>query len=147
MTTYTKKFNDDYFFANKPLFNFQHYPDNTAWQMGPGPKSTKDFFQMPLVKHQAYEFGLAGFVPQNGFIKSNISKPVPFNIKINSNAKVDIVALEIGTDKSKRIKTVDYSFNNGAINFSYKFDEADTYPVTILINNKPVLGYLIEIEE
>jgi hypothetical protein len=102
---------------------------------------------MPLVKHKAYEFGLAGFVPQNGFIKSTTSKPVLFNIKINSFAKVEIVALEIGIDKRKSIKTVDYTLNNGLISFSYKFDEDDSYPVTILINNKPVLGYFAEITE
>jgi len=147
MITYTKQYNDDYFFANKSLFNFQHFPDNKAWQIGNGPKSAKDFFELPLVKHKAYEFGLAGFIPQNGFIKSTVSKPVLFNIRINSFAKVDIVALEIGTDKRKSIKTVDYSFNNGVVSFSYKFDEDDTYPVTILINNKPVLGYLAEIVE
>jgi hypothetical protein len=147
MTTYTKQYNDDYFFANKALFNFQHYPDNTAWQIGAGSKSVTNFFELPLVKHKAYEFGLAGFVPQKGFIKSTISKPVLFNIRINSLAKVDIVALEIGIDKRKSIKTVDYAFNNGVITFSYKFEEDDSYPVTILINNKPVLGYFAEIAE
>jgi hypothetical protein len=147
MTTYTKQFNDDYFFANKSLFNFQHFPDNKAWQIGAGPKSVKDFFELPLVKHKAYEFGLAGFVPQNGFIKSTVSKPVLFNIRINAFAKVDIVALEIGTEKRKSIKTVDYTYNNGLISFSYKFDEDDAYPVTILINNKPVLGYFAEVVE
>lgn len=147
MITYTKQYNDDYFFANKSLFNFQHFPDNKAWQIGNGPKSAKDFFELPLVKHKAYEFGLANFIPQNGFIKSTVSKPILFNIRINSFSKVDIVALEIGTDKRKSIKTVDYSFNNGVVSFSYKFEEDDAYPVTILINNKPVLGYFAEITE
>ena len=147
MITYTKQYNDNYFFANKSLFNFQHFPDNKAWQIGNGPKSAKDFFELPLVKHKAYEFGLAGFIPQNGFIKSTVSKPVLFNIRINSFAKVDIVALEIGTDKRKSIKTVDYSFKNGVVSFSYKFEEDDSYPVTVLINNKPVLGYFAEITE
>jgi len=147
MITYTKQFNDDYFFASKSLFNFQHYPDNQAWQIGAGPKSLKDFIALPLVKHSAYEFGLAGFVPQEGFIKSTTSKPILFKMRVNSFAHVDIVALEIGADKKKSIKTVDYSFHNGIISFSYKFDEDDSYPITILINNKPVLAYLAEIEE
>ena len=147
MTQYTKAYNDDYFFADRAIFNYQHYPDNEAWQLGAGPKSLATFISMPLVKSAAYEFKLGKFVPNDGFIKSKPNKAVAFNIRLNSRADIDIVALEIGQDKKKKTKTVDYSYSGGSIVFSYKFEEEDTYPVTVLINNKPVLGYIIEVSE
>jgi len=147
MTLFTKQFNDSYFFANKTLFNLQHFPNNSAWQLGPGPKSKKDFFAMPLIRHQAYEFGISTFTPNTGLIKAKINKPIFFNFKTDTNISIDIVALEIGSGKTKRIKTVDHTISASVISFSFKFDEEDIYPVTILINNKPVLAYSVEISE
>jgi hypothetical protein len=148
VTVYTKSFNDSYFFADKTIFNLQHFPDNIAWQLGgTGPKSAKDFFSLPVVKAYAYEYAISSINPLNGTINATTKKPVPFSFKVAGNAKIDIVALMIGTDKKKRTKTVDYNLSKSTISFDYKFDEEDSYPVTVLINNNPVLAYLAEITE
>ncbi len=147
-TVFTKKFDDSYFFADKALFNLQHFPDNLAWQLGgTGPKSAKDFFSQPIVQKEASEFGIRGYSPTEGIIKANTKKAVPFNIKTSANTKIEIVSLQIGKDKKSRTKTVDYTINGSTVSFSYKFDEEDSYPVSVLINNKPVLGYFVEITE
>ncbi len=147
LSQFTKSFNDAYFFADKTIFNFQHFPDNIAWQLGNGAKNKKDFFALPLVKNQAYEFKVNNFVPLSGLIKATTKKPVAFSFKINSNQKIEIVALQIGNDKNKKIKTVDYTYTAGTVSFNFKFEEEDSYPVTVLINNLPVLGYFAEINE
>ncbi len=144
MTKFTKAFNTDYFFSDKSIFNYQHFPDNSAWMLGVGPKSESSFFSLPLVKSAAYEYRLGKFLPENGLIKTKLSKPVFFSIKLNTNSAIEIVSLEIGENKIKKTKTVDYTNSNGIISFSYKFDLEDTYPVTLLVNNKPLLGYLVE---
>lgn len=147
-TVFTKKMDDRYFFANKTLFNLQHFPDNMAWQLGnSGPKTVKDFFARPIVKRDAAEYNLSSYMPNEGFIKASTKKAVVFNLKVSVNTKIDIVSLQIGAGKKSRTKTVDYTFNNGTISFTYKFDEEDSYPVSVLINNKPVLGYFAEIAE
>ena len=53
----------------------------------------------------------------------------------------------MGENKKKKIKTVDFTYTRGIISFSYKFDMEDTYPVNLLVNNKPLLGYLVEVSE
>lgn len=147
LKVFTKAYNDDYFFADRIIFNSQHYPDNGAWQLGPGPKSLSGFLSQPLVKSAAYEYRLTKFLPNDGLIKAKLGKAVVFNLKLNTNANIDIVALEIGEGKKKKTKTVDHSFSKGSMIFSYKFDDEDIYPVTILINNKPLLAYLVDVSE
>ncbi len=148
ITVFTKAFNDHYFFANKSIFNLQHFADNQAWQLGGGgAKSVKDFFSMPIVNDYAYEVGLTGFLPLTGHFKANTKKPVLFSLSCGPNTKIDIVALQVGTAKKRRLKTVDYSAKSGSVGFSFKFDEEDSYPVTVMVNNKPVLEYFAEIEE
>ena len=147
MTKFTKAFNADYFFADKSIFNYQHFPDNSAWLIGEGTRSSSTFFSLPLVKSAAYEYKLGKFLPANGFIKTKLSKPVAFNIKLNTTIPVEIVSLEMGENKKKKTKTVDFTFSEGNLSFSHKFDMEDTYPVTVLVNNKPVLGYLVEVSE
>ncbi|MEP7106724.1 MAG: transglutaminase domain-containing protein [Ferruginibacter sp.] len=147
MKIFTKAYNDDYFFADKAIFNYQHYPDNGAWQLGPGPKSLSNFLSLPLVKSGAYEFNIGKFAPDNGFIKTKTNKPVSFNIKLRAGPEIDIVSLVIGEEKKQKTKTVDYTVSKGNIIFNYKFEVEDTYPVLVLINNKPVLGYMAEVIE
>lgn len=147
MSVYTKAYNADYFFADRFIFNYQHFADNSAWQLGPGPKNESSFFSLPLVKSAAYEYKVSKFSPNNGLIKAKLNSPVSFSIKINTTADIEIVSLVIGTEKKKKTKTVDYSIVGGSIVFNYRFDQEDSYPVTVLINNKPVLGYLVEVNE
>jgi transglutaminase/protease-like cytokinesis protein 3 len=147
MTVYTKSYNDAYFFADKKTFDAQHFADNKAWQLSGGSKSIKDFLSLPVVKHAAYEYGISSFAPTSGMIKAKTKVPVQFSYRINNNAVIDIVALQLGSDKKVRNKTVDYVIKNNTITFSYKFEEEDSYPVTILINGKPVLGYIVEVTE
>ncbi len=147
LTVFTKAYNDNYFFANRVLFNLQHFPDNGAWQLGPGPKSSGAFFSLPMVWGAAYDYGLGKFSPAEGLLKAKPGKGVSFTLKINTAKPIDIVALEIGEGKKKKTKTVDYRISGGNLVFTHKFEDEDEYPVTVLINNQPVLGYLAEISE
>ena len=147
VTTFTRAYNDAFFFADKVIFNYQHFPDNTAWLIGGGTKNVKDFFSMPVVKNHAYDFRISNFSPAGGIIKSAINKSVRFSFKVNNNAPVDTVALMIGAEKNKKLKTIYYSYNNSVVSFTHKFEEEDSYPVTILVNNKPVLAYMVEVTE
>ena len=70
-----------------------------------------------------------------------------FSFATKSKLPIDIVSLQMGNDKKKKIKTVDYTINKGIVSFKYKFEVEDSYPVTILVNNKPVLGFWAEIIE
>lgn len=146
-TTFTRSFNDAYFFAEKPVFNYQHFPDNSAWQLGNGSKSLKDFISLPVVRDAAYEYGFLSFLPYPGTVKAKAGKPVKFNLTIRSTTKVDIVSLEFIKNKKRLTKTVDYTYQNGSISFSYNFDDADNMPVSLLVNNKPVLTYMFEISD
>ena len=105
------------------------------------------FFSLPLVKDHAYDFRISNFSPATGVIKSGVSKPVRFSFRVNNNAPVDTVALLIGSEKNKKLKTIYYSYDNSVVSFTHNFEEEDSYPVTVLVNNKPVLGYIVEVTE
>jgi hypothetical protein len=143
---FTKSFNPDYFFADLTIFNWQHYPDNTAWQLGPGPRSKKDFFDMPVIKSAAYEFGLKKMNPVEGAIKVKVNKAFAFSYQIRSSTNVEKVSLMIGEGKKKKIKEVPFSFNNSLLGFTYKFEEEDTFPLTILINGKELIEYMVDVQ-
>ena len=60
---------------------------------------------------------------------------------------VELVSIVIGTEKKKQTKTVDFTNTSGKVSFTYAFEQDDSFPVTILINNEPVLGFLLEVSE
>ena len=144
---FTKAFNDSYFFSDPAIFNEQHFPDNMSWQLGGvGPKTAKDFFALPVVKDAAYQFGVTNFIPANGNVKTKAGKSLQFSMNVKSKEDITVVSLLIGDGKIRKSKQVDYSFIGNTFTFSYKFDDEDSFPVTVVINGKEVLDYFIDIE-
>jgi hypothetical protein len=144
---FTKSFNDDYFFANKPTFNLQCFPDNIAWQLNSGPKSLKDFSAMPVIKPAAYQFHITNFAPLEGLSKAKTGKPVKFTLYTIDQDSINVMSLKIGTEKKYIEKQVSFGQGNGIISFTYTFDEANGYPIAILINGKEVLDYSVEVSD
>ena len=143
---FTKSFNDAYFFADKTIFNLQHYPDNEAWKLGPAPKSKKDFYALPLIRSAAYEFKLTGLYPPNGRIHLQARKLQTLGFKLDSAAIISKVTLLIQEHKKSRQEDVIYSVDKGLINITCKFDQSGSYPVTVVVNGKELVTYMVEVE-
>ena len=58
---------------------------------------------------------------------------------------IDKVELLIGKKKT-RLEEMQHSFTGGSVIFSYKFKETSDFPVTILVNGKPLATYYVEVE-
>lgn len=145
MKTFTKFYNDAYFFADKAIFNLQHYPDNEAWKLGQAPKTKKDFFALPIVNSAAFEFGVKKVFPTNGHLMTTTEKTEHFSFSVAVKENIDKVTLLIGKKKQK-LEEVQHSFSGGAVIFSYKFKESGDFPVTVLINGKELATYHVEVE-
>lgn len=144
---FTKQFNDNYFFANKAIFNLQHFPYNEAWKLDAAPKNKKDFYALPLVKSSAYEFGLQKFLPADGKIKTKVNKAFTFSFTLANPAAISKVSIVYGQGKKQKTRDVNFSLSGNSLSFSFKFEMEDTYPVAIKINGKEFMTYLIEVEE
>jgi transglutaminase/protease-like cytokinesis protein 3 len=143
---YTKAYNPDYFFADLTIFNWQHYPDNTAWHFGPRPKGRGDFYDLPLVKSMAYELGLKRFTPANGNVKVKAGKSLSFSFQIKSDEEIKKVTLAIGEGKKIINKEMNFSASGSSITFSYTFPEEDNFPVSVLVNGKELVAYNVTVE-
>lgn len=146
--TFIPHFSDAYFFANKNVFNLQHYPDNIHWQLGKGPKSLKDFYQLPVIKDGAYLFTLEKMFPSQGLIKAKTSQPINFNFSfIPSKNLINKVSLLIDANKKSQIIPINlFNTNNTSLQFNYSFDTEGEFSVTVLINDKACLQYFVTVE-
>ncbi|HMJ46393.1 MAG TPA: transglutaminase domain-containing protein [Ferruginibacter sp.] len=145
---FTENFTSNYFFADKTLFNLDHYPDNGAWQLGNGPKNLKDFYALPVILPAAYTLGVQKPQPMNGFIKSKTKNTTTFSFNYNPDITISNISLVMGEGKKQqKPEPVNFSQGNGIISFTWKFKKDDTYPVTIVADGKPILQYYAEIEE
>jgi len=146
MSGFIKDFTGEYFFADRILFNLDHYPDNGAWQLGPGPKSKKEFYALPLVYNAAYTYGFKKLAPATGFIKTKVDAKVLFSIPYTSGKSIGSVSLLMG-DGRRVIKPepMNFTSGNGAITFSYQFKTEDSFPVRVQVNENTVLEYMVEV--
>ncbi|MBS1495407.1 MAG: hypothetical protein JSU03_05330 [Bacteroidetes bacterium] len=147
MKIFTKQFTSEYFFADRGLFNIDHYPKNSAWQLGPGPKSLKDFYALPVISSAAYEYGLQKMQPLNGYLKVKTSNMVNFSFNYNGK-DLSSVVLEIDeNNKGSKTEPMNFSATGKLLTFSYQFKKEDEYPVSILIDGKKLVSYFVEASE
>lgn len=147
-TKFTKEFVSEYFFADRTLFNLDHYPDNGAWQLGRGPKNLKDFYDLPVFANAAYVYGLQKPSPVNGFIKTKIKNVVTFSFPHTNKIPISAITLVTGEDK-KQDKPLPMNFTDDGtiINFTHQFKKEDTYPVKILVDGKVLVEYFADVRE
>jgi transglutaminase/protease-like cytokinesis protein 3 len=145
MKTFTRNYSDIYFFADKAIFNLQHYPDNEAWKLGEAPKNKNGFFNQPIINIGAYTFNLKKFTPAIGKVQVSAEHAAAFSFNIDANTSVEKVELKIGKIKKVQIKEVPFNYSKGTLNISYKFTEGD-YPVTVLVNGKELITYHVDVE-
>lgn len=147
-TKFTKEFTSDYFFADKILFNLDHYPYNGAWQLGPGPKNLKDFYNLPVFSHAAYVYGLQKPSPANGFIKTKTKNAVTFRFPRTNSLTISSITLVTGEDKRlDKPLPMNFTDDGNSISFTHQFKKEDSYPVKIMVDGKVLVEYLAEVEE
>lgn len=145
---FTPEFCSAYFFTNKILFNLSHYPDNGAWLLGPGPKSLKDFYALPVFGAAAFELGVQKPMPASGLLKSKLNGKIDFTIPYNE--KKNITKLEIvAGDERKNPKPVLVKFSSaeGGMQFTYNCKTEAEFPLKILADGREILVYQLLVEE
>ena len=146
MTVFTKQFTSEYFFADKKLFGLTFYPDNSAWQLGGGPKNLKEFYALPVICNSAFALGLSKPSPAAGYIKANLKTAVSFSFRVNEPVKS--ISVIIGDEKKQpKPEEMNFDDNGGLISFTYKFKKEDTAPMKILADGKVILEYMAEVNE
>ena len=147
MSAFTKYFTSEYFFADKALFNLDHYPNNVAWQLGGGPKNIKEFYALPVISNAAYEYGLQKPLPIAGYIKTKTKNAIAFRYIYNGK-NLSSISLIIG-DGKKEVKPepMNFSATGKIISFNYQFKKEDVYPVKIMIDGKEFVSYYVESSE
>ena len=145
---FTKQFTSEYFFADRTLFNLTYYPDNSAWQLGSGPKSKKDYYALPVIGSSAFALGMGKPTPATGFIKTTMKKPVSFSFPVSKGAEIKNISLVMG-DEKKPLKPEAMNFENsgGVITFSYLFKKDGSFPMRITADGKELLHYMVEVTE
>lgn len=148
MSMFTKNFTSEYFFADKGLFNIDHYPDNAAWYLGGEQKNLSSFYALPVIGQVAYAYGLGKPSPLTGHIKTKNTKPIQFGFQHRSPQPIGSISLLIGEgNKQVKPEPMNFTDNAGTVNFSFTFKKADTYPVRIMVDGKELLQYIVESEE
>ena len=146
MKVFTPYYTDAYFFTEKETFNLQHYPDNEAWKLGPAPKNKTDFFELPVVKVAAVQFGIKKLSPNQGKMKVKANKAVKFSFTLKSTEDITKVELGVGEKKKYKVEEIQYSNSASVLSFTYKFEDANAGNVTIFVNGKQFALYYVEVE-
>ncbi len=148
MSVFTKQFTSEYFFADKKLFNMDHYPDNSAWLLDGEGKSMSQFYALPVIGNIAYSLGLQKPQPLTGYIKAKTNTAVSFSFNYDGSKPITDISLIMGEEKKQsKPEPMNFNDNGGWVKFTYTFKKADTYPVTIVVDGKTLLQYYLEVED
>lgn len=143
---YTRDFQGAQFFADRSIFNLEHYPDNAAWRLGSGPASLKDFYRMPLVGKGAYTFGVTHPEPVSGkiFCKPN----TPFTFSFQSLSSIQELSISVSDGKKPAVpERVNLKHQAEALSCTYSFRKEGSFQVTLMHQEQPLLSWSAEISE
>ena len=101
---------------------------------------------MPVVKVAAIELGIKKLSPNEGIIKTKVNKGVKFSFTIKSTEQINKVELGMGEKKKYKVEEIQYSNSATVLSFTYKFQDTNEYPVTVFVNGKEFVTYLVEVE-
>jgi len=147
LKTFTPAFSEGYFFADRTLFNWQHYPDNEAWKLGPGaPKNKGDFYNLPILKSAANDLKLKQFTPKTGIVKIKTGSTFLFSFTIGFENEIEKVELAMGGSKKIKKIEVPFTFSARTLNIKHKFEQDGDFPLTIVVNGKPLAVYRVTVE-
>ena len=147
-TVFTKQFTGEYFFVDRKLFNLAYFPDNSAWQLGGGIKSLKDYYALPVFNNYSFALGLGKPTPITGYIKTSIKKPVVFSFPINDVIDIKNISLIMGDEKKQpKPEAMNFVNSGSIISFTYQFKKEDTFPLRIVADGKDILQYMVVVTE
>ena len=147
MSNFTKRFTSEYFFADRALFNLDHYPNNAAWQLGPGPKSLKEFYALPVIGNAAYEYGIQKPQPIIGYMKTKLDKTINFSFNYNGKDLSSVVLIIGDEKKNPKTEPMNFTASGKILSFAYKFKKEDDYPVKVMVDGKELISYYVESSE
>ena len=89
---------------------------------------------------------VSGFTPSTGILKTKVGKAVQFNLTAANTSGITKVALQFDINKKLVEKVMNFSAAAGGISFTYTFNDDGDFPLTITINDKQVVQYLLVVE-
>lgn len=145
---FTAKYYPQYFFSDKTCFNLEHFPDNMAWYLGEGMLNVKSFHSLPIIQPAAYIYLINRPDPLNNTINTKPGIPCNFRFKSRNLPENPTVTVIIGDGAKKQPpQRVNIQTSGNEISFQFIFKKEDSYPLTICINEMPVLTYFANISE
>ncbi len=145
---FIKNYNDGYFLTEPELFSKSHFPLDEKWLLLKDKLTINKFVNAPLVYGSSYKYRVIPVSPQKLVTTISEGEKVDFSLKISNESKIDEVYLIIsGGFRNERIKVSSKDFENGFLNFKYRFVKKGNYDVHIEMNKDIVVSYTVEVEK
>jgi len=144
---FEKAFDEHYFLTPPDKFILDHLPENKKDQLLESPISKKKFSSTPLLYADYFHTGLGTIYPTSGKLKQKISRPFVFRFNYSGSVPIKEVTILLDYDKYfKKVKLIKSSTENFSYEFEYTFEKEGKHDLTIFIDGKPVVEYLIKVK-
>jgi hypothetical protein len=139
---YVRKFNDHYFMTPPSEFIFDHFPDNSSWQLLGHPISKSDFEELVYIKSEFFRYNLEF----GGRLEGNAKTDTETNISIFAPSDVLLIAgLEYADDNQifAKMNLDDYIFwerDGSRYDIYAQFPESGRYILEVYAKRKDEPG-------
>lgn len=142
---FTPQFSDTYFFPDPHKFLLNHYPKLDDWKPAGAKLSKQIFAENPAIRSGYLQFDLGTFTPKRGVIKAKLKEPIQFSF--SASMAITSIIIAVGDEKKEQHFTPAFTINNGSVLFSFEYDKAGSYPLTVYVNNVAAFQYQLEVRE
>ncbi|MDP2385851.1 MAG: transglutaminase domain-containing protein [Bacteroidota bacterium] len=144
---FEKAFDEHYFLTPPEKFILDHLPENKKDQLLEKPLSKKRFSSTPLLYADYFHVGIGDIFPNKGKLKQRQSEPFVFKFNCTGEFPINEASILADNDKYftpvKLTKSITPGFTH---EFLYTFEKEGDHDLTIFLNGKPIVEYLIKVK-
>lgn len=138
------KFNDIYFLMNADQFIFQHFPKNKKFQQLDTVINKSKFSKFPYIQEGLFSNKVLKFSPVKGIIKIKQYDTLKISISTFDNNKIEMV--QIYNHKMKIYEDAFIKQTLSGYQINYPVKRAKIYNITLYINSKASLTYILNVK-
>jgi len=139
--TFTKEFNDVWWFGNRDLFLLSHFPSNKKWQFTEELMNKSVFVHAPVIGAVAMKTGIFFDEGLRGRIRGKAEDCKRIVLQVTNPADIK----SVGVTVDENVRSADYYLEGNNLYIDIPFQDDGNYPLLLTINGKPAFGFKAEV--
>lgn len=141
VSRFTRKFREGFYLTPPEKFIYDHFPEDSRWQLLEKNVSWSEFVNFPLVKGGFLEYNISDCKPEEGTIRIKSGRSIAF--EFTSDQKIEEILVHQSDERYS--SKADFEKMGNRYLFHHTMEKRGNYVITLFVNGEATLMYRAEV--